>query len=282
MDSDSKARRRNYRGQKLNYFTWRVSEDGYDWSKAGLIGPIDKEKESWFLTDGVPIGSPKKMYEYVPAAGLFRHFATLETNKTALKDFAKQHGALTNGDPIRVGDSVVIGERLEFWKASILAMKDLVGIWLTLTQKQSGGDLQKIIHWRDEGVTYQLNYKGGVIAARKINPELFQRFAPGDVTGPAWHLLQSELNEHLQRVSARMLWNHARTKLTLYQVPQDLMSEMWLQFARAVDGDREYAKCEGCHNWFEIASPDGGRRDKQFCGSACRARHWRKQREASK
>jgi hypothetical protein len=221
-----------------------------------------------------------KPYAPLLNTGLFREFATLDPSRPAIKGFADHHGALTNGVGITLGNSWGTGESFDFWEASILEMKELVEVWLMLTGKRPASGLQKIIRWHDDGVTYQLSNSQGKIATRKTNPDLLAKFARGDFAGPAWRLLQQELNERLQGVTARMLWNHL--KLILYQVPQDLLSAMWLQFARAVDGDRNYLKCEGCNNWFEVASPDGGRRDKQFCGTACRARHWRTQKGVSK
>ena len=56
---------------------------------------------------------------------------------------------------------------------------------------------------------------------------------------------------------------------------------MWLQFANAIEGDRDYAQCVECASWFEIA-PGSGRPDKRYCSDACRMRAYRKRKKVPK
>jgi len=51
-----------------------------------------------------------------------------------------------------------------------------------------------------------------------------------------------------------------------------LLGCMWLQFARAIGGDKSYRACENCKRWFEIGGGTlGGRSDKRYCCGTCKA-----------
>jgi hypothetical protein len=71
-----------------------------------------------------------------------------------------------------------------------------------------------------------------------------------------------------------MAESHGR--LNLVVEPVDLLSALWLQFARAVDGNRTYKRCErvGCSEWFEL-TPSVSRSDRQYCSDSCKAKAWR-------
>jgi hypothetical protein len=63
--------------------------------------------------------------------------------------------------------------------------------------------------------------------------------------------------------------------------PDSLLSAGWLQFALAIDGDKEHRQCQrqACGKWFEL-SPEVTRADRRFCSDACRTRTYR-QRQAT-
>ena len=267
---------------RLNQFTWHVAKSGYEWMKVcPLMEPGTSGGAKYpFLTDRVRPGVPyeTKLYAPLQGTGLFIEFATLSADRVSIQEFANRHGLLTGGEPIPIGNVLGHGERLDLWKSSIAEMKRLYELWCCLVGRNDAADLGQSILWRANGVSYK---KGGhyrLIASKERTPELWGTFREGDLFKPAWHVLQQDMNAQLESgIAPRLMWNTATTGLSLYQVPRDLLSAMWLQFARAVDGNRQYNRCKECRNWFEVSSPDGGRKDKEFCGSACRARYWRKQ-----
>jgi hypothetical protein len=61
---------------------------------------------------------------------------------------------------------------------------------------------------------------------------------------------------------------------------EDLATAIWMQFAIAVAGNKEYGYCAVCGKPFE-ASPEVARTNRIFCGVNCRLRAYRKrQKEA--
>jgi hypothetical protein len=242
-----------------------------------------------FLTTGAPQAAPYDVLTYAPLqrTGLFRNFAELALDRESIKAFANKYGLLTDGEPILIGNQQGRGETLDFWRNSIREMSEVFDLWLAITSGDSA-KLNKVIKWTDDLVAYtsgsrRTGSRWMNIAGAIHHPALFDTFKKGDVFQPAWYVIQALTNAHVrQGISPKLLWNPSRTRLSLYQVPENLLSALWLQFARAVDGNRTYARCEECRNYFEVSSPDGGRRDKQFCESACRARNWRKMKAVGK
>jgi hypothetical protein len=94
---------------------------------------------------------------------------------------------------------------------------------------------------------------------------------PGDLVAPARYCVQSEMNQQLRDIGARLLWNRSHTNQELCFVPSHLLAAVWLQFAQAVDGNKGYRSCQQCGRWFEL-STKLARADKQFCTDACRSR----------
>jgi hypothetical protein len=270
---------------RFNQFQWTVAGNGYRITKAHRVeGDSDEEV---FLTSSKPFfveGTLERTY--LPHVGLFRTFAELSPKRDQILSFAKRWGMLTAGIWIVEEDksTTILGEPLDLWTKQIADMSVALRLWELVKAGDSVG-LRQFIRWPDQSSVRfgRPDHRGfRVIASRDTNPDLLQTFTFGDLIVPAWHQLQHIINEKLEgNVSARLLWNSStpRTRLSLYQVPGDLRSALWLQLARGVEGDRKYQQCEVCQNWFEVSSPDGGRKDKRVCGAACRARKWRKRKE---
>jgi hypothetical protein len=293
---------------RLNYFDWIVAQAGY---RVAKLRPVQQRDKREFLTAATPLGKRYPGFRYSPQPGLFRSFAELKAEREQIVAFANQWGTLTAGVPVELENkTVATGESLDTWETEIRHVSLAVRLWTLLSRGNSAG-LARYIKWKDaSGVRFEYaddtaaepGFQGTIpwlpgvvfdgtenlrdgrwIASRQSSPELLEGFQPGDLIGPGWYQLQYIVNEKLAgKVSARLLWNSSRSRLSLHQVPQDLISELWLQLARAIEGDREYQQCEECRNWFEVSSPDGGRKDKRFCSTACRARLWRKDKQAAK
>lgn len=61
--------------------------------------------------------------------------------------------------------------------------------------------------------------------------------------------------------------------------PRNLIGFIWLQFARAVEGNRDYQQCQACGRFFEIGSNQTSRSDKKFCTPTCKANAHRRLKE---
>lgn len=277
---------------RLTQFSWPVL-DGYRWVRVTSPG---SSKAGWFLM-GTPAedAGADRGFLYAPlqgSTGLFKELASIDSAasvdhlKAAILNFAKQRGMLTSGTWISVDGRAELGESIDFWRHEIFSLAHAVTLWGLAKARDSSG-LGEFIRWEGQNsVVYERGGKlasGEIIASPSTSPEILSTLVRGDVIMPAWIQLQRIINDQLSKnVSPALLWNSNRTKLALYHLPKDLRSAVWLQFARALEGDRKFNQCEECRNWFEIESPDGGRSDKKYCGSACRARAWRKSKGGAK
>lgn len=273
-------------------FAWNVAVDGYRWINVdGFEEPI--------LTDAIPLGGEFEARRYFPLrdhSGLFREFADTEPTKEGFLAFANRYGLLgewelisldSNGPPL-----AGTGERISLWHKELYALKRALELWDFIRDGDLAG-LATRIYWRSlDDVVYSDHPEGPtgkelpgrpgfgfthqVIANSNVNSELLERFRPGDLVQPAQYYVQKTVNDHLKgRVSPRLLWTKKRTRLALFFVPQSLIGALWLQFALAIDGNKDYRRCEECRSWFEV-SPEGARTTRVYCSTACRVRAYRR------
>lgn len=267
-------------------FTWDVPEGGFKWVKAKVVrdSPAETGELETVLTDGIPLGAAHMCTRYAPLklyTGLFRTFAETPTSHDAILAFANTYGRLGEGDVLielpNEGQTVLgTGETRSFWANEIRALHDALFFW-DAVQANDLGTLQAVIQWTGEGVRlFDMVRRGQLIASPQFHPERLEWMRPGDLVLPALFVVQDIVNQHLKgRVSPRLLWNKDKTRLGLHIVPRSLIGAIWLQFAQAIDGRKEYRRCEECRTWFEL-SPDIARTSKLYCSNACRSRAYRK------
>jgi hypothetical protein len=63
----------------------------------------------------------------------------------------------------------------------------------------------------------------------------------------------------------------------LRYVSRTLHAAIWYEFARAIDGERNYAQCPRCERWFEVEH-----KNRRYCSDACKLAAYRKRKEAKK
>jgi hypothetical protein len=290
-------------------FWWEVYQEGYQWENVELWGPYEHPPKPPFLTAGPFRRRWSVMYYQAlrQYTGLFRDFVATAPTKEGIRVFANKYGLL-GGDityPIvfRTPQSPNDvepghGEPLSAWIREILVMRQVVTLW-DLAHAGDVKGLSQYIHWREEGVLYDshphleeklplpialgilhfaeengppLYHRRAWIATSTAHPELLQQFSSGDVVQPARYYVQRGVNEYLQgHVSARLLWADRRTRLDLCFVPESLKDALWLQFAHAIAGNKDYRPCVECATWFEL-SPKVARADKRYCSRVCRNR----------
>ena len=260
---------------RLTQFRWRVAEAGYTWKQ------IPDGSGSWFLTRPIDC-SHRYNAPLKEQSGLYKTFASLPPKRPEILKFADGFGLLGIGGPDTVtAEPSVWQEPLGIWVREIRAMALAERVRQMLKQEPADvRGLSTVISWEGPNGVYYTSPETGrpvAIATKRRDPELLERFDAGGLIVPARVMLWRLINDHLEgNVSGKLLFDPTYSRLNLYIVPKDLLSALWLQLARAVDGNRDFAQCEVCRNWFEISSPDGARSDKRFCGTACRARAWRK------
>jgi len=284
-------------------FAWRAADD-HQWIEANIeANALDSaHKPRAYL---VPVAGMLKGYKPLESAtGLFRDFSQLERTEDAFRGFANKYGMLGAGSSLVIptsspqfavastgitrqgkkkGEPLVLGESFDFWAEQVSAMNRAVQLWAALSSATPQDKLRNFIEWRDEGsVIYRHSGEAWELIATKFHhPELLPRLQYPDLLQPAWYQLQNLVNQQLEKLAScpQLLWE--RTKLLLFIRPQSLIAAMWLQFALAIDGERQYRRCEGCGRWFEIG---GGRMrtDSQTCGQTCRQRkHRERQKKAA-
>jgi len=192
-------------------------------------------------------------------------------------------------------NSLGAGETIQAWAYEIVEMKRLVNLW-DCARRARSKELALKIHWDSED---RVAYREEVlllgtrhpyveeIASSVHRPDILARLKPRDLVAPAFWYVQRKINEklHKHNVTARLLWD-ARDRngerLTVHVVPGNLIGCLWLQFAKAVEGDRNYRQCENCKLWFEIGGSRAARSDKRFCTPTCKAALHRKDRERAR
>lgn len=269
------------------YFSWSVAQAGHRWMKTKQL---PSGEENRYLTTGIPLGQTFMRARYNPMveSGLFRNFSELEPTEEAICQFANRWGLLGGEASTEIGvvdgpqpKSLLlgVGELLSTWTSESTEMKSLLEIWDLAHNRDK--KLAAFIKWGDARVWYEgpriEGWPENVRSRREIasgnSPELLAKFQTGDLIGPAQQYLQGEVNKKLTHhgVSARLLWDQNYTRLSLYLVPQSLIGCLWLQFARAIDGNRDYRRCPICRKWFEITF-HVSRKDRAFCTPTCKAR----------
>ena len=217
--------------------------------------------------------------------GLFRTFSETDPTPSGILSFASKFGLLTGPEesPTYPGEFYVAElygkepvhvERLADWFGQICYMRDAISFWDKVKSQDVKG-LSKYLRWNDGKLAYWTDYQG-------LNPEFTLvydtgspagqalGFREGDLLEPAMFLASTIANLNLEsRVSPHLELSGSFLTPRLAIRPLNLLGALWLQFARAIDGDREYRACQKCGTWFEIGSK-GHSRAKRFCSNRCR------------
>ena len=278
-----------------------VDGAGFDASSGRYLIPI-KERG--------PVRKYDPLQEY---SGLFRDFGDLEITEPAILGFTNRYGWLgcperfvkkevyahLVEDPLEdldaqeiedidalLGSSGSHGESLTVWRKEIGLMRQAVALWQSLRRNDIEA-LGRAISMGDHGITYDPRPLGvgenpnGAFASPDENDRL--RF--GDVSGndprpPALICLRQIVERRLSSIGAPSLrWTE--DLLAIRFRPTGLLSTLWLQFARAIEGNKEYERCKHCLRYFEIG-PTAGRKGKAYCSDACRSAAYRLRKSEKK
>jgi len=241
--------------------------------------------------------------EYQPLADercLFLRFAHLEADERQLLAFATRYGFLGVSDtqPIRTGlgepDSDILwGESFDKWTDALTIMRVaviLAGLFRIgdKTAVERAKDLVALSPIGDKhtGVRVRL---GGLHGFEDIplsmgaddsywsrltvvaNPPTTDKAAANGLIRAA---LVDMVNANLRALcSPALVDSEGAVRLTVQ--PSNLLGAMWLQLARAIEGKREYLRCEECGDWFDVGS-DSSRSDRRTCSDRCRQRKYRR------
>lgn len=281
-------------------FRWSVPEAGFEVLEAKYFEKPKKlsSRTLPFLVQRLDLENTLvTIYSPLAQTGLFKEFASLgSTPNTSVVDFANSYGQLGHdsfsreidrtlpkgGLPIWVMQ-LLWGESLSAWGNEVMQLKHWVDLW-EAARDNDDNRLSRWIKWTPDHsrVFYQGPRGFTAIAAQDYRPELLKQFMPGDTVRPAWHALQHGINKKLSDYGAqnRLLWDSQYTNLHLRVAPANLISAIWLQFALAVEGNKDHRQCEQCRKWFEVGA--SLREDAKFCGDPCRFKAYRNRQKIAR
>jgi hypothetical protein len=186
----------------------------------------------------------------------------------------------------------IFGESLEAWKGSIWRMRFGLSLWDAIERKdieqlrrfivfQEGFDRDGCFIYRS-GEEVSDNYEIGVIdeTAHEIPAEARALAKPGHIIHLALIVVQTLVNKQIwAHTGPALLSERRKDRLNLNIVPKNLIGGMWLQFARSIDGEKNYRQCRQCGEWFEI-SRETNRSTRFYCNDGpCRAKAYRRRQE---
>lgn len=250
---------------------------------------------------------PRRSEPLRESAGLFRTFAALHArDNRAVADFASKHGPLWLPIPIDLASvdrnsidaevlvsyyltrKVIPGGYLTEWRDEIERLHDVVSLWDAI---RSGDTryLEKRFRLHDadvEVVDVDGRKKLGTWPIDGI-VKIYDGFGESDVRVLAAHeYIRRAMNTRLatlrvefvhavseQLPAPRGVWDVLPMRIMIQ--PQDLASAMWVQFAESIQGDRRFALCDQCEEWYLIQSA----RKRRYCSDACSSKAKRERRK---
>lgn len=236
---------------------------------ADLRGPDDKDGELC-LTDGLPLeSSGGSQISYEPLKknrALFLEFATLEPTSEAVTRFANKYGLLGEDidEPVSLEGKGCRedgeGDPVKRWFEEIGSMKEAVDTW-----------------WSAKGLTQP--GPGGEKAAEH-EPDKHSMTATKALAAGLRNILADRLSESVV-LEPVIMPEWAKGLLGLCLRPSNLPAAMWLQFAIAVEEDKEFRQCSICDAWMEV-TPESRRKDAKYCSNKCRTEAYRKRQAAAR
>lgn len=264
-------------GEPLEIFWWTVPRDGYRWVE--VDGRL-------YLTEGRPAGVAFMARHYQPLESepaLFMKFADVKPAAENILAFANAFGRLGVNSVLPVEHqgrkSLGAGEPLWLWEQEIEAMRRVTELWRAVRDGNVGLMKERIRATR-EHAAYDDGRSMAVIYSRPhdLRPELSQFVEEEDLLRPAMFYVQQEVNRRLEEhTSPRILYIREEDRLEMRVVPKNLLGALWLQFARAVDGNRDFRRCRQCGQWFAVSPSE--RTSREFCSNACRSKAYRERIE---
>ena len=226
---------------------------------------------------------------------MFREFASLHpASEDEIVKFAGKYGwlgspmqtQLLRGKPVGPGIALrkMFGERITDWQDEVATMAHLVRLWDATTTKGDHATLKEFVTWEanGDGVWYEGILGQTAVARTSYKEEFFKNLNTGELVRPALEFVRTKVTERLDKsgIANRLLWDPSYRRQKLHVVPESLVAALWLQFAKAIEGDKKYRQCEQCNRWFEVAAEK--REDAKFCQNACRSKAYRERQKTAR
>jgi hypothetical protein len=283
----------------LSEFKWEapVGTTGFYWERRRVLR-YTVPTFQWFLR--LKDGARYRVYSpFKEESGLFLIFVHTEATREGMLGFANRFGCLGENSFFEFKDEPGVKEEwhipsdylesFDEWRLQILLMRHLVHLWQNavaenqeelsrwitfqgrkLVHRFPHPDLPKILVSRR---AYVHGLKGNELVLTEDNTaELTGLLRKKDVVLAALLLIQEGVRWYFDiRLLASLRLDLEKRRLLLATFPQNLIHGLWLQFMRAVDGNRKHRICPTCKRWFELA-PGLNRADRTTCSNSCRTR----------
>ena len=199
------------------------------------------------------------------------------------------------------------GEPMGTWQKEVSAFAPLVCVWQQI-ERRDRAKLEEHIIWTPGRVQFHYMVQDGeripgpiqpqadmmellasgtsqmtvenIAADGILHPEVFRSFTHGDVYAPARFLLLKNVNQKLHGSASPHLVIDDEGQLHPYIIPHHLLGALWLQFYRAVTGERKFRPCEICGEWMDVTELNADKRMHDVCSNRERQRRWRERSES--
>jgi len=274
----------------VDFQWWRMAEGRW-------IGP-GKQR----LLAGHPDDEGYQPLKREPA--LFRRFAAQRDTEDAFAEFAARYGDLDDGGVVVVDDHLATSEEiassdpflvysegrsLQIWRGHRRMLAFAVRLWDAINEGKAdaliGTDLlvkpyDSLVEPGKPAPKYMV-WTRTASAQRDLGLTTPQTF--DEEFEPATPLMKASLPEAAARAAlANLVSEMCATVRVVMRVTsaqpgglrltfevRSLIAAMWLQFALAVDGQREYRPCPVCGDWWDATE---ARSDRKTCSDRCRKR----------
>ena len=289
-------------------FRWRRriadSHNNYEWVEGA---PLNRQFHDFYfvLLETKPcfltvVGNSMDNFYHKPEAyehyyplqehpNLFQTLARLEPTQKAILSFANTYGVLGGRsmdiEVPREGGRVEqrTGEPLDYWQDEILDLRFLYNVWIALNKQDieslsSLGELIGNVFWRrDEYMPWYSSTDSTDSLPRVHKPS--ERVTWIEMSKGAREHLCQEVSRRLEKwVSPKLQASEDATADLLLFAPSNLIGAIWLQFAQAINGAKNWKQCPGCNMFFEVAKW-ATRSDRKTCSVKCRQRLSRKNKK---
>lgn len=257
-------------------FEWSVSSAGYRWHYPWGES-AHKNRAAGLDLEPIDPTAPLRTYQPLKTdTGLFRVFSSLKGTEADVLAFANQYGSL-----VPTTRRLYHRCSLRRWKQLIAYMGFLVELW-DAAQSRNAEFLKRHVVITNGKMKWPKPMS--IVRFRRMRSDPLEYEFPGPLTdlnvvNAALYLvnigvaLGFEESDQGNRLQMRVNWS-PKAGLQLRLHPRDLMTAIWLQFALAVTGDKQYRACDACGKSYEIA-PDTARTNKVFCSNRCKVRAYR-------
>jgi hypothetical protein len=248
--------------QEITYESW-VS--GYCW----------RQSRDAFVLEIRPRGQVNRCYNvFLDEPALFKTFADTAPNADSVLAFANRYGAIKEQLP------------LSEWKTEIGQMKGLIVLW----EAAKNGDSEALkpfvlkqderdIFWHLPEPYMQEDETQDVPA---WNNQTYPPRSNDDLPRQAFPYLAERISTSLiGNAEPVVTWDWRKGRCLFTHAPTNLLGAMYVQFARALEGAKDYRRCEGCSGWLEVKRKNNPK-PALYCSRSCRNRAHQARKEKAR